>query len=263
MQTAKSTQNTARRIAIIGGTGLQAMNGFELKESIASDTKWGEPSVPVSRGVLDGYEVFFMPRHGADQVIPPHKVNYRANIAALYQLDIDCILAFNAVGGITQGYESGTLVVPDQIIDYTWGREQTFWTEKNNELLHAEFSCPYDEHLRNQLLTSGEGIEAVLKDGGVYGATQGPRLESAAEIIRMERDGCDIVGMTGMPEAGLARELNIPYASLALVVNLAAGKSSQLITMGEIEAVMAEGLPRAQQILAATVGQLSTGSEPE
>ena len=246
-----------RRIAIIGGSGLQTLNDFELKESINCETPWGKPSALVYRGLLDSNEVYFMPRHGGEQAIPPHKINYRANISALHQLDIDSILAFNTVGGIGESYDSGVLVVPDQIVDYTWGREHTFWSEQNGELLHVEFTYPYDESLRATLIGAAGNVGMRLQNDGVYGVTQGPRLESAAEIIRLKNDGCDIVGMTGMPEAALAREKNIPYACLALVVNPAAGKFGKAINLEEIHAVRAEGVLRAQQILTAAVAQLS------
>ena len=251
--------NAVRRIAIIGGSGLQTLDNFDVKEVINCSTEWGEPSSPVYRGCLANNEIFFMPRHGGEQTIPPHKINYRANIAALEQLGIECVLAFNAVGGITAAYGSAVLAVPDQIVDYTWGREHTFWSDKNGDLLHVEFTYPYDQDLRNELLSSARKINIALQDGGVYGATQGPRLESAAEIVRLERDGCDIVGMTGMPEAALAREKNIAYACLALVVNPAAGKSTELISMDDIRAVMAEGIPRAQQVLSASITALIAG----
>lgn len=248
--------NTLRRIAIIGGSGLQTLNNFDIKEVINRSTEWGEPSSPVYRGYLENNEIFFMPRHGGEQAIPPHKINYRANITVLEQLGIESILAFNAVGGITATYGSGVLAVPDQIVDYTWGREHTFWSDKNGDLLHVEFTHPYDQDLRNELLSSARKLNIALQNGGVYGATQGPRLESAAEIVRLQRDGCDIVGMTGMPEAALAREKNIAYACLALVVNPAAGKSTELISMDDIRAVMAEGIPRAQQVLSASTTAL-------
>lgn len=244
------------RVAIVGGSGLQALSNFELKETVNCETPWGRPSAVVCCGLLDGNEIFFMPRHGGEQAIPPHKINYRANIAALHQLNIDSILAFNAVGGISARCQSGVLMVPDQIIDYTWGREHTFWDAADGDLLHAEFSLPYDENLRKHLLSAGKSIGQPLLEAGTYGVTQGPRLETAAEIVRMEKEACDIVGMTGMPEAGLAREKNIAYACLALVVNPAAGIGDTPINMDDISAVMNEGIPKAERLLSTAVAQL-------
>ncbi len=248
--------NKFSKIGIIGGSGLQALENFNVEEELSGDSPWGRPSSPVYRGRLDNNEVFFLPRHGGDRAIPPHKINYRANIAVLDELDVDCVLAFNVVGGISSNYGSGVLGVPDQIIDYTWDREHTYWSEQGADVLHADFSAPYDEQLRQSLRAAAECAGLPVENDGVYGATQGPRLESAAEIIRMEQDGCNVVGMTGMPEAGLAREKGIPYACLVLVANPAAGKSTELITMEDILAVVAEGIPKVQTILAEAVAQL-------
>lgn len=247
---------TIKRLAIIGGSGLQTLSGFDVIESIVCDTPWGQPSAEISRGLLGGEEIFFIPRHGGKKAIAPHKINYRANIAALHQLGIDAILAFNAVGGISNYCTCKSLVVPDQIIDYTWGREHTFWDSSDGQLLHAEFTSPYDENLRECLLESGVLLNLSVVETATYGVTQGPRLETAAEIARMKIDACDIVGMTGMPEAGLAREKNIPYACLALVVNPAAGISDLPISMAGIAEVMNEGIPKAEYLLSATVARL-------
>jgi len=233
--------------AIIAGSGLLSMPGLTIDVVLSVDTAWGQPSGPVYRGHLQGVEVLFMTRHGDDHSVPPHKVNYRANIAALKQEGASYLLAYNAVGGISQDCQAGSLVVADQIIDYTWGREQTYYDGENGGLEHIDFTSPYDEALRQVLISAADG-SGVIKQG-VYGATQGPRLESAAEIIRMERDGCDIVGMTGMPEAALAREKNLPYASLSLVVNPAAGKAKGPISMADIEQILAHRMPIVCDIL--------------
>ena len=239
------------RIAIIGGSGLQTLAGLKLVEQIPMATIWGAPSTPVQVGTLDGIELLFLPRHGGERAIPPHKINYRANIAALAELGARQVFAFNAVGGIGADFAAGTLAVPDQIVDYTWGREHSFWADDTGELLHVDFTQPYDGGARECLLRGARAAAVPVVPRGVYAATQGPRLESAAEIRRLRQDGCDLVGMTGMPEAGLAREKNLAYASLALVVNAAASTSAAEITMAGIRAVMAREIPRAVRILAA------------
>lgn len=236
--------------AIIGGSGLQQLPGLEVLERIDRQTPWGKLSSPVTIGRLGGRKILFIARHGDNHGIAPHRVNYRANIAALAELGATAVLAFNAVGGIGPGLGAGCLVIPDQIIDYTWGREHTYSDSTDVSLQYVDFTEPYDKQLRQALVDAAIGRNQPVQNGGVYGATQGPRLESAAEILRMERDGCDIVGMTGMPEAGLAREKGLPYACLALVVNPAAGKSEALITMEDIAGVMERGIPVVASILA-------------
>lgn len=238
-------------IAIIGGSGLQTMPNFRLLERIEVTTTWGSPSAPVQYGTLDGTEVLFLPRHGGERAIPPHKINYRANIATLAELGARQVFAFNATGGIGADFPAGTLVIPDQIIDYTWGRGHSFWEDDTGELLHVDFTQPYDGGAREYLLRGARAVGVPVVSHGVYAATQGPRLESAAEIRRLRQDGCDLVGMTGMPEAALAREKHLAYASLALVVNAAAGISAAAITMADIRAVMAREIPRAIHTLAA------------
>ncbi len=235
--------------AIIAGSGLLTMPGLTVDETLTVDTPWGQPSGPVYKGRLQDVDVLFMARHGDAHTIPPHKVNYRANIAALKQEGATHLLAYNAVGGICADCETGSLVVADQIIDYTWGRDHTYYDGIEEGLEHIEFTSPYDEALRQVLISAADGASVTILSQGVYGATQGPRLESGAEIIRMERDGCDIVGMTGMPEVALAREKGLPYASLSLVVNAAAGKAGGPITMVDIEQILAERIPVVCDIL--------------
>lgn len=236
--------------AIIGGTGLANFPEFEVTEQVVAETHWGLPSGPVCIGQLAGQPALFLSRHGINADIPPHRVNYRANIAALVELGATHVFAYNAVGGIDSAMPAGSLVVPQQIIDYTWGREHTYSDGGAAELCHVDFSMPYDESLRNILLTAAKKCGHDIVGYGVYGATQGPRLESAAEILRLEGDGCHLVGMTGMPEAALAREKALPYACLALVVNPAAGKSTQHITLTDIRRVMASSLPKVHAVLA-------------
>ena len=226
--------NSGNKPAIIAGSGLLSMPGLTIDETLKVDTPWGQPSGPVHKGRLNGVEILFMTRHGDAHTIPPHKVNYRANIAALRQEGASHLLAYNAVGGICADCDAGRLVVADQIIDYTWGREHTYYAGGEDGVEHVDFTSPYDETLRQVLISAADNAGVTILKQGTYGATQGPRLESAAEIKRMERDGCDIVGMTGMPEAGLARELGIDYASVCLVANWAAGTTDDEITEQEI-----------------------------
>jgi len=239
------------RLAIIGGTGLSNLENLEFIRHQVVATPYGEASGPVTIGRLGGTEVVFLPRHGYSHRIPPHRVNYRANIWALRELGVERVLAVAAVGGITARMSPGTLCVPDQIIDYTWGRPSTFFEDDLESVTHVDFSFPYHQGLREAYLAAATAVGLEAIDGGTYGATQGPRLETAAEIRRMERDGCDVVGMTGMPEAVLARELGLAYASLNLVVNWAAGKNGgEPIKMEQIEQTLVEGMERVRKILA-------------
>ncbi|MDM3869942.1 S-methyl-5'-thioinosine phosphorylase [Porticoccus sp. W117] len=239
-----------KKIAIIGGTGLTQMPELQVHQNKTVTTQYGSPSSSLLCGQLSGADVVFLARHGSDHSIPPHCVNYRANMAALKQEGVSAVIAVNAVGGIRRDMSAGTLVVPDQIIDYTWGREHTYSDGSDVPLAHVDFTQPYTEPLRQQLLSAlqAEGIAAI--NGGVHGVTQGPRLESAAEIDRLERDGCDLVGMTAMPEAALARELELGYACLALVVNPAAGRSVDTISMADIQTVLEQSIPKIRAVLA-------------
>lgn len=235
--------------AIIGGTGLTQLEGLTLKDSVELDTPYGVPSAAIQRGEFAGREVLFLARHGHPHRFPPHQVNYRANLWALKQAGAEAVLAVNAVGGIHAAMGSGHLCVPHQIIDYTWGREHTYFAGDIDHVTHIDFSHPYDEALRQRLIDVLQALGYPHSSHGVYAATQGPRLETVAEIAKLERDGCDIVGMTGMPEAALARELDLPYACLSLVVNPAAGKSSGIITMAEIEQALLDGIGKVREVL--------------
>jgi len=241
-------------LAIIGGTGLTELpelNDKKVHQNINTDL--GKPSGDIIEGELHGQRLLFLPRHGELQAVAPHRINYRANMLALQQLGAENIIAVNAVGGIHCDAIAGHMSVPHQIVDYTWGREHTFFDGLFKPLDHIEFSHPYDEILRQKLIgiLSKQRLNHGYSDTGVYAATQGPRLESIAEIKRLERDGCDLVGMTGMPEAALARELNIPYASLCLVVNPAAGKSDALIAIEDIRQVLTQGMQEIKEIIVA------------
>ena len=238
-----------RLIAIIGGTGLTQYDGLQVTKTLKVETALGAPSAELVFGRLHGADVVFLPRHGHPHAVPPNKVNYRANLLALKEVGVTSIIAVNAVGGIADNMQANTICIPDQIVDYTHGRLDTFFDGEFKPLDHIDFSYPYDAGLSQGLLDAANQAGVPVESGGVYGATQGPRLETVAEIRRMEKDGCDLVGMTGMPEAVLARELSIPYACLALVVNPAAGKSSELITMDDIRKVILSGMESVKKVI--------------
>jgi 5'-methylthioinosine phosphorylase len=224
-------------LAIIGGTGVYALAELSDIRSELPETRYGMPSGPVRIGTIGARRVAFLARHGEGHGVPPHRINYRANLAALQQVGASRVLALNTVGGITARCGPRALVCPDQLIDYTWGRISTLCEEAGTPVLHVDFGDPYTAALRRELLAAASAAQVAIVDGGCYGATQGPRLETRAEIARMRRDGCDIVGMTGMPEAGLARELGLGYACLGIVANWAAGAGpdpDEVITMDEV-----------------------------
>jgi 5'-methylthioinosine phosphorylase len=224
-------------LAIIGGTGLYALADLQDVESHQPVTRYGAPSGPIRIGTLAGKRVAFLARHGEGHSVPPHKINYRANLAALKAVGAQRVLALNTVGGITERFGPRVLGCPDQLIDYTWGRISTLSEEPGTDVLHVDFGDPYTPMLRGEILAAAATAGVAVVDGGCYGATQGPRLETKAEIARMRRDGCDLVGMTGMPEAGLARELGLDYACLAIVANWAAGAGpdpDEQITLEEV-----------------------------
>ncbi len=251
MNEGRKGTTSVQTLGIIGGSGLARLKALEIDRQESVATPYGDPSAPLTYGRLDGGAVVFIPRHGPSHTLPPHRVNYRANLWALKAAGVQRVVGVAAVGGITPPMQPGVIAVPDQVIDYTWGREHTLFETDLNSVTHVDFTDPYCEHLRQDLLQAAERVGVAVRDGGTYGATQGPRLESAAEIARMERDGCDLVGMTGMPEASLARELGLCYASLALSVNWAAGKTEGPITMAEIEGHLEDGLAEAVKVLAA------------
>ncbi len=243
-------------VAIIGGTGLTRLKGLEITHREVVHTPYGEPSGPITHGVLHGREVLFLARHGYGHTIPPHKVNYRANLWALKHLQVEHVVAVAAVGGINEAMGPGTIVLPDQIIDYTWSRHHTFFENDLTHVTHVDFTYPYDHALRQRMIQAAGAADAGAVIDGTYGATQGPRLETAAEIQRLRRDGCDLVGMTGMPEAALARELELAYAACAVVANWAAGLHSEEITMADIERNLVRGMERVRAVLGALIPTL-------
>jgi 5'-methylthioinosine phosphorylase len=236
-------------LAIIGGTGLTKLDSLDITNREIVHTPYGDPSGPISHGELHGKTVLFLPRHGYGHTIPPHKINYRANIWALKEAGAQKVLAVAAVGGITQEMCAGALVVPDQIIDYTYSRIMTYFEEGLQAVVHIDFTQPYSEELRVLIIQAAKAATIDIVTKGTYGATQGPRLETAAEVNRMENDGCHIIGMTGMPEAALARELELDYATCAVVANAAAGRGSGVITMQEIEQQLKIGMQKVGLVL--------------
>jgi 5'-methylthioinosine phosphorylase len=239
------------KVGVIGGSALDAIANLEISHREMVNTPYGATSSPLLFGAMDGGELVFIHRHGFGHTIAPHQINYRANIWALRELDVTHIVATAAVGGITEIMSPMTLVIPDQIIDYTHTRSQTFYENSQEPVVHVDFTWPYDEDLRSALSESAVNLQLPLVSRGTYGAVQGPRLETAAEIRRLESDGCDIVGMTAMPEAVLARELDIKYACSAVVVNWAAGKGSQQEVLTEsISANIADGKAKLHRLLA-------------
>ena len=240
-------------LAIIGGTGLARLKNLVVERREAMHTPYGEPSAALTYGTLCGREVAFLPRHGDAHTIPPLRVNYRANLWCLKHAGVSKVISVCAVGGIREDIVPGGLVIPDQIIDYTWARQHTFYEEDLTEVIHIDFTEPYCEDLRRALITAARQAGVSVTESGTYGASQGPRLESAVEINRMERDGCHMVGMTGMPETALARELGLCYAAIAVSANWAAGRGTEPITMEVLHRNIDTGLEKAAAILEALI----------
>ena len=238
-------------LAIIGGSGLTQLANLQVVRREIVRTPYGDPSGAITLGTIRGEPVAFLARHGYGHTIPPHKVNYRANIWALAQHEVKYIVSVASVGGIHPDFKPGTLAVPHQIVDYTYGREFTYFDGGDRRVVHVDFTLPYCEALRQRLLQAASAAGEAIHPRGTYAATQGPRLETAAEIDRLERDGAVMVGMTGMPEAALARELGLCYAAIAVVVNYAAGRAESAagIKLSDINAVSREALGRVHKIL--------------
>lgn len=236
---------SGKQYAIIAGSGFQSFGSDSA--SVTVNTRFGNPSGPVRELQYDDHSVYLLPRHGDELLIPPHAINYRANMQALQQLDTDCVIAMNTVGVINSNIHPGQVVVPDQLIDYTWGRAHSIY-EGVESLEHIDLTNPFSEHLRQEILQAAGRADFSAHDGGVYAVTQGPRLETAAEVNRLERDGVDYVGMTAMPEAALARELGMDYACLSLVVNYAAGRGEKSIH-ADIEASTITATMQAMKVL--------------
>ena len=240
--------------AVIGGSGLYALNPeFRIDRSHMRDTPYGEVSAELKIGELNGQRIVFLARHGESHQIPPHRINYRANLWALQRLGVESIIAVNAVGGIDAPPQS--LVIPDQIIDYTSNREQSFFDGDKGEAGHVDFTYPYSEALRKRIIAAGQSSDIGLTQSGTYGCTNGPRFETRAEIQKMQRDGCSIIGMTGMPEACLARELDMDYASIALVVNWCAGIKDSILDMEQITKTLDQGMKTVLRLINTLLAQ--------
>ncbi len=240
-------------LAIIGGSGLARLAGLGESHRKVVRTPYGDPSCALTFGSLDNTPLVFLARHGYGHTLAPHRINYRANIWALREIGATRIIAVATVGGIRDDCQPGELVIPDQIIDYTSNREHTFFDSPEVTVTHIDFTHPYDQTARLALLDAAARQNEAVIDGGTYGCTQGPRLETAAEIRRMASDGCDLVGMTGMPEAALAREAGVPYATLAVVANHSAGQgdSADAIALDAIGPILDKAMARTRRIIAA------------
>jgi 5'-methylthioadenosine phosphorylase len=238
-------------LAIIGGSGLTQLSSMADTSRKAVRTPYGEPSGPLTFGRIRGREALFLARHGYGHTIAPHEVNYRANLWALKEEGVEGVVSVASVGGIRQDLAPGTLLVPHQLIDYTWGRRSTYYEGAASPVMHIDFTEPYSGGLRARIVAAARACGEKLVERGTYAATQGPRLETAAEITRLERDGADVVGMTGMPEAALARELDMEYAAIAVCANFAAGRgdSAHAVPLERIEAVLADAMVRVRRII--------------
>lgn len=239
-------------LAIIGGSGLAKLAGLGNVRREVVRTPYGDPSCALTHGELDGRPIVFLARHGYGHTLAPHEINYRANVFALKRVGVERVVAVATVGGIRADCVAGAMVVPDQIVDYTWGRGHTFFEGADQPVTHVDFTWPYDASVREQVLEAARRCGEPVVDGAVYGCTQGPRLETAAEIERLARDGCDLVGMTGMPEAALAREAGLAYAALCVVANEAAGRGNSRagISLTDIPVVLDAAMGRVRRLLA-------------
>jgi 5'-methylthioadenosine phosphorylase len=238
-------------LAIIGGSGLTQLANLVVTQRKVARTPYGEPSGPLTLGRISKRDVIFLARHGYGHTIAPHEVNYRANLWALRDAGAEKVVSVASVGSIRKDLAPGSLVVPHQIIDYTWGRRSTFFEGAASPVNHIDFTEPFSPPLRKGLLQAAADCQEKVFDGSVYAATQGPRLETAAEIDRLERDGADLVGMTGMPEAVLAREAGLEYATIAAVANYAAGRadSAHAIPLDKIGAILEQAMGRVRRII--------------
>jgi 5'-methylthioinosine phosphorylase len=237
-------------LAIIGGSGLSKLGNMEVTRRKVARTPYGEPSGALTFGQIGGRDVVFLARHGYGHTIAPHEVNYRANLWALKDAGALDVVSVASVGSIAD-HAPGTIVIPHQVIDYTWGRHATYYEGTGTPVHHIDFTEPYSRTMRTRIMQAAADCKEPVVDGGVYAATQGPRLETAAEIERLARDGADLVGMTGMPEAALAREISLEYAAIAVVANYAAGRgdSRRAIPLDKIEAVLEEAMVRVRRII--------------
>ena len=238
-------------LAVIGGSGLSKLSILEESRPVSVRTPYGQPSGSLALGTIRGRPVVFLARHGGEHTIPPHQINYCANLWALKEQQPSGVLSIATVGSIRADLKSGSLLLPDQILDYTWGRRSTFFEGEGAKVTHIDFTEPYSGAMRRRVAAAAQSCGEKIFDGGVYATTQGPRLETAAEIDRLERDGADVVGMTGMPEAALARELGLEYAAIAVIINPAAGRgeSKHAISLDRMQAVLEQAMQRVRKII--------------
>jgi 5'-deoxy-5'-methylthioadenosine phosphorylase len=238
-------------LAIIGGSGMTKLPCLEISHRQIVRTPYGEPSGPLTFGKIRDHEIVFLARHGHGHTIPPHAVNYRANLWALHLFKPKRVIAVVSVGGIRSDLSPGKIVVPNQIIDYTYGRKFTYFDNTDRPITYTDFTYPFCSRARDYLFKAAKLANEVVIDGGVYAVTQGPRLETAAEVYRLEQDGADMIGMTGMPEAVLARELGLSYAAIAAVANHAAGRGASMraIPLEEVYAVLDKAMESVRNIL--------------
>jgi 5'-methylthioadenosine phosphorylase len=242
-------------IAIIGGSGLTQLANLQIAHRQIVRTPYGEPSGPLTFGSIGPAKVVFLARHGYGHTLAPHEINYRANLWALHASGATRVVSICTVGGIAAALGAGVIAIPDQIIDYTWGRTSTYFEGAEQPVTHIDFTHPYSEELRQEAIAAAAAAGVAVVPTGTYAATQGPRLETKAEIDRLERDGATLVGMTGMPEAALARELGMPYAHIAVVVNPAAGRgtSARSVSVEDIGRVIEETMGSVRLIVAKMV----------
>lgn len=233
-------------LGVISGSGLYNLDALTQRRTLSKATPFGEASGELVAGTWHGHRVVFLSRHGLEHCIPPHLINYRANIWAMHEAGVSGIIIINCVGGIHPELDNGRIAIPDQLIDYTWGRESSFF-KVGDEVKHIDMTYPFSADFRNTLLKVKKDFN--LYDGGVYGSCQGPRLETAAEINRLERDGVDMVGMTATPEAFLIRELELPCAMISMMVNRAAGRGDGVIDQADVSIVLAQGMAKIQEMI--------------
>ncbi|MBX9675301.1 MAG: S-methyl-5'-thioinosine phosphorylase [Methylotenera sp.] len=242
-------------LGIIGGTGLTQLDNLSITRRQIARTPYGDASQPLIFGEIAGIQVVFLARHGGGHTIPPHAVNYRANIWALHSVGVTHLLAIATVGGISNDLRAGDIVLPNQILDYTHGRKNTYHDGIELPVKHIDFTEPYSDSLRQLCKQAAKNIHQDLHNGGVYACVQGPRLETAAEINRLERDGATLVGMTGMPEAALARELGLQYAAICPIANQAAGRgdSANGIQYEDVMATLEQTMVKVRALIEETV----------
>lgn len=246
------------KIGLIGSAGLMNYANLEVLQPEAKKTPYGDPSSLLTHGLLQGKEVVLLQRNSDAGTIPPHRINYRANIWALHEAGVKHIFAFAPVNSIRTDLTPGSLVLPDQLIDYTYGRPHTFFDDNFDGTRHIDFRFPYSELLRELVITTANDMDLSITDEATYGVCQGPRLATLAEVNRLERDGCDVIGMSGMPETILARELGIEYTSICFVTHKAAGRrASVTVAQDEIGNVLLNSLTGLRSLMEEVILKLN------